>query len=105
MWKLNRMMECVRNIGRSDADPMRKHHLQDCGLRLKGRILKWRPTMTTGTTSSGFSSSSRSTIRTSPAFIARLTASNCSRGLISFVVVAEYATKARRSLSDVSHPP
>ena len=42
------MMQCVRNIGRSDADSMREHHLQDCGLRLKGRILKWRPTMTTG---------------------------------------------------------
>jgi hypothetical protein len=46
--KLNRMMECLRNIGRSDADSMREHRLQDCGLRLKGRILKWRPTLTTG---------------------------------------------------------
>ena len=48
VWKLNRMMEGVRNIGRSDADSMREHHFQDCGLRVKGRVLKWRPTMTTG---------------------------------------------------------
>jgi hypothetical protein len=48
VWKLHRMMQCVRNIGGSDADAMREHQLQDCGLRLKGRILKWRPTMTTG---------------------------------------------------------
>ena len=47
VWKLNRMMECVRNIGRGDADSMREHHPEDGGLRLKGCILKWRPTMTT----------------------------------------------------------
>jgi type II secretory pathway component PulJ len=48
MWKLNRMMKCVRNIGRRDADSTREHHLQDLGLRLKGGILERRPSMTTG---------------------------------------------------------
>ena len=48
MWKLNRMMECVRNIGRSDADSTPEHQLQDCGLCVKRRVLKWRPTTTSG---------------------------------------------------------
>jgi hypothetical protein len=45
--KLNRVMERVRNIGRSNADSTRKHHLENVGLPLKGGILERRPPMTT----------------------------------------------------------
>jgi hypothetical protein len=48
MWKLERMMKRVRNIGRGDADSTREHHLQNVCLRLKGGILERRPPMTTG---------------------------------------------------------
>jgi hypothetical protein len=48
VWKLNRMMQGVRDIGRSDTDSMGEHDLQDFGLRLKGGILERRPSTTTG---------------------------------------------------------